>query len=389
MTRNRFTVLSLALVSALVFGPVLQVTEAAGKADVKKEVIKLLKAEVGEKVILAYIKKTGVPEKLEADDIVDLKKAGAAPALLLALMGGHVAEEFPFKLDENHEVTKPTVHGPMAIYPILRKGPVAVGVYLTLDEATEKKVITIAEKSEGSVPVVTIHNTAKLPIYISAGEIIIGGKQDRMIAYDVIIQPSKNITVEVRCVEQGRWSGKRGRFLTANAMGNRKSRVAVQFKDQTAVWREVRAQNAAVSVQPRTGTYKATLTNPEVQKLSKEYAEAILPQLAGRHMVGIVVAINGEVHAVEMYGSPGLFAKMKEKLLKAYVLDIIGVKDAGATPPGKEKILTFYTDTMKEQKKELKAYEKNVNFYRMSPDASNNDCFDRAGNLLRRQVLKK
>ena len=172
-----------------------------------KEVLKLLKANVGEEVVLAYLAREGAPAALTADGMVDLKKAGATPAILLALLGGRKAGadgDFPFDLDKDHQVAKPVTHKLMAVYPILRKAPTMVGAYLTLEEATQQKSITVQEKGGGSVPVVVVVNSGRLPVYISAGEIIIGGKQDRVVAHDILVKPGVEVTVDVRCVEQGR-----------------------------------------------------------------------------------------------------------------------------------------------------------------------------------------
>jgi hypothetical protein len=54
--------------------------------------------------------------------------------------------------------------------------------------------------------------------YISAaGEIIFGGRQDRMIIRDTILNPSeKDQYVPVMCVEEGRWSEKEKKFGYGN-----------------------------------------------------------------------------------------------------------------------------------------------------------------------------
>jgi len=355
------------------------------------EIIKLLKADVAEEVILAYIEKKGAPEELSASRIVDLKKAGATKGVLMALLGAEAGirmpGRYPFDLDENHEVGEPATRGLMAVFPILRKTPATVGEYLTLDEAMGRKVIKIEEKGGGSVPVVIIINTGRLPIYISAGEVIIGGKQDRMISHDIVILPGKEVTVDVKCVEKGRWHGPRVHFESAQAMGGLAARKAVQFAGQSEVWDEVAAQNVAAGAESSTGSYKAALTDPDVKRRYRELAEAMLPHLEGRRVVGMVVAVNGKVHAIEMFGSPALFSRMKEKLLKSYVLDTLGMQDQHANPPDKEAILSFYRSTMKERAEELKKYKENTNFKREAREATANDCVDAQGQLLHRSLL--
>lgn len=386
---KRRHVLGFLCVVAIVAGLTARLLPAASTAqpgNVIDEVTKLLNAQVASPVIEHYIEKHGPPETLTADQIVTLKKAGATEAILLALMSAK-GSSYPFDLDDGHTVGKPITHGMMAVYPIYRKGPATVAQYLTLDEATDRKIITITEKGSGSVPVVILVNNGDLPIYISAGEVVLGGKQDRIVAYDVLVQPKKKMTIEVRCVEQGRWAGSKKAFVSAKAMGNKGSRLAAQFKSQRDVWAAVSENNSRASVQPSTGTYKATLTKGEVQKSAKAYAVAVLPKLTGRHLVGMIVAINGKVHSIDIFGNPGLFQKMKEKLLKSYVLDTIGVKDAKATPPTPEHILSFYNKTMELEAKKGKQYDANRNTRRVGKEASANESLDVDGHLLHRNFL--
>ena len=373
----------------------LSCSQDASGTDVVREVIKLLKADVGEAVVLAYIEKEGAPAGLNADAIVELRRAGATEKIILALMGvsgaGTASGEngCPFDLDERHTVKKPVVHGALAVYPIIRKGPALPEEYITLDEAVKNKTITIREKGDGSVPVVIVVNTGRLPIYISAGEIIIGGKQDRVVAYDVIVRPGREMPIEVRCVEHGRWGGSRMDFDAAPAMAGRAAKMAAQFEGQQAVWERVAEQNAALKAESSTGSYKASLSKLEVDAAYREFAAAVLPSLQDGNVAGMVVALNGKVHAIDMFSSPSLFARLKEKLLKGYLLDALAEGDSHAPPPGPDAIRTFYAETLRGRTEELKSYEANRNIGRESEKAKASECIDPDGEVLHRSLLSK
>ena len=147
------------------------------------EVITLLKAKVGDMVIKEHIADKNMSFDLSTEDIVKLKKAGISDDLLLYMMG-RGSGEFPFELGQDFIVGNPVTHGHMAVYPVLKKTSVESGDYITLDEAQRLNVITIAELSSASVPTVSIKNKGSKPVYIMAGEIIIGGRQDRMVSFD-------------------------------------------------------------------------------------------------------------------------------------------------------------------------------------------------------------
>lgn len=366
---------------------------SAGDKDRKAEIVKLLKSNVGEQVVLEYIKANGKPDEVTSDDLVRFKEAGATEAILLALITGsgksNSSGDFPFDLDNEHQVGKPVTHGIMAVYPIIRKVPSKIGAYLTLDEATDQKLVVIKEEGSGNVPAVIVSNKGKLPVFISAGEVIIGGKQDRMVAYDVIIEAGKEMTIEVRCVEQGRWHSDNYEFESGKSSGGVKTRVAVQFAQQGDVWNAVAKQNDKLSVRPASGTYNAALSKPSVKKEADEYGKVILPSLNDRNCVGMVVVMNGKIQAIEIFGNPGMFAKLKEKLLKSYVMDTIGEKDEKAALPGKDVILKFYADAMKVPEKNLKKYEMNANQCRETDASYMNESKDSSGYMQHKVLLKK
>jgi hypothetical protein len=76
---------------------------------------------------------------------------------------------------------------------------------MTLDEAFGQKLVSIKEKADESVNNLTLTNKAGKPLFMLAGEVIIGGKQDRIIGQNTIIAANATLEVPVFCVEHGRW----------------------------------------------------------------------------------------------------------------------------------------------------------------------------------------
>lgn len=294
---------------------------------------------------------------------------------------------FPFDLDAEHTVGRPVVQSPMAVFPVYRKVNAKTMEYLTLDEATKRKTIRITEQGDGSVPEVSMKNRGKLPIYIAAGEVILGGKQDRMVSNDVLIEPGATMTVSVRCVEHGRWSGGNKEFSSAGAMGGNRTKLAVQFKGQSEVWQEVARQNAENSASSSTGSYRASLDDAAIKRKLKNIARVILPGLEERNAVGMIVAVNGEVFAIELFGTPMLFSKMKRKLLDSFALDALAVKDLGLPPPSAAAIVDFYQSILLAQAEELKRYKDNKNIKRENKRGALNDSIDEDGEVIHRSLL--
>src|SRR6266568_3594143 len=77
--------------------------------------------------------------------------------------------------------------------------------YLTLQDAMRQKKVVVDET--GHVNVLTIENRGTSDVFIHSGEIVKGGRQDRTIAEDQILQhQSGRMPLDSFCVEPGRWS---------------------------------------------------------------------------------------------------------------------------------------------------------------------------------------
>lgn len=72
----------------------------------KEEIKKLLKAGVGDDVILSYLKANGPVDKLSADDLIELKEAGASEKVLQAAVGGKGEDREPEKKEEPRPETR-------------------------------------------------------------------------------------------------------------------------------------------------------------------------------------------------------------------------------------------------------------------------------------------
>lgn len=291
------------------------------------------------------------------------------------------SSDFPFELEEGLVVEQPVVYQHLALYPVIRTTSVDIGDYITLEMAQTSKTVLIKEKPDASVPTVLIKNTGKRPIYIMAGEIIIGGKQDRMVSFDIIIPAGKEIEVEVRCVEHGRWHGASVQFSPGGAVGSKKVRTALQFKTQHDVWDEVEKMCEEHDITSNSGTYGALLSSGAVDEKSKPFLDAMNKGLQSENMVGLIMALNGEIVCVDIFMNPEYFAQVKEKLLKAYVLDAISTAETHAEPADKQKIISFFDELNRAQRASLKEYRENSNYELESDRIIGNESRDSEGRI--------
>ncbi|MFQ5906596.1 MAG: ARPP-1 family domain-containing protein [bacterium] len=375
MIRKTTTVLVIAIIGLCVTGW----SGFRGDGNVN-DVMTLLKAGVGEEVIKAHIAEKGMTFRLSTRDITKLKRAGASDGLLTYMITCGT-DDFPFELETDLIVKRPAVHKHLAIFPVFRKTSVEIGDYITLDDAQRARVVVISEHPSATVPTVVIRNIGRKPIYIMAGEMIIGGKQDRMVSHDVLVPAGKEIEVAVKCVEHGRWHGRSAKFKSGGAVASRAVRSALQFKGQQDVWNEVSRACEEHNAESESGTYRAILASEDVGQRSKPFLDAMKQGLRDDDMVGMIMALNGRVVCVDILANPRFFAKVKDKLLKAYVLDAIGAKETSTEIPGKKEIVAFFEELKVAKTDELKRYNANTNFELESEQIIGNESRDEDGKL--------
>jgi hypothetical protein len=230
---------------------------------------------------------------------------------------------------------------------------------LVLDEGMASKQVRIQEISaDGNVNSLTFVNSADQPVFLLAGEVILGGKQDRIIGRNTVIPAKTTQAVPVYCVEHGRWDGKTKEFTSARALAHNRLRGRASYAAQREVWSEVSAKNAARKTKNASDTYRRVAQQQSDGTLGgmEKRITAALAQIAPTdrdRMVGFAVALNGAVATVDLFGSPALFRKLETKLVRSYLteaVDLVANKDIKPPSAGDVKAFMADADKAAEQK---------------------------------------
>lgn len=247
-------------------------------------------------------------------------------------------------------VGRPMAHGNLTVFPVYSQEPSRISTeYLTLDEALKQKVILVKEMPAAEVNRVSVTNKADKPIYLMAGDLILGGQQDREVARDTIVaRGATDFAVEVFCVEHGRWSG--GAHFDSGAIASSSLRRETQkSKQQQKVWDRVAQEALALKAETASGTYRAVAGSKTAQPEIEAAVKALSAPLArDRRAVGVVAAINGKVTAADVFIDHRLFEKQLPKVLKSYALDAAQQRDEWAKlprrsqPTGKEALALLH-----------------------------------------------
>lgn len=270
-------------------------------------------------------------------------------AIIIALGLLSLFTAFAFASDKpakpEYKISGPYTHKNLTIFLFHGPDKLKGRKFLTLQEGLDQKVIVVNETSD--VNELTIENKGDVDVYIQSGEIVKGGKQDRTIAFDVIIPPkSGKKPLDAFCVEHGRWQARGGErsdtFATAFYMVSDKDlKIATKggATSQPAVWASVARQQdrlsenlgAEVRSSQSASSYQLTLENKNLEKLTDEYVKALANVVEGKDdVIGYAFAIDGKVNSVDIYASADLFRKLWPKLIKSSSVEAIaeGKKDA-------------------------------------------------------------
>ncbi|MBK7934911.1 MAG: hypothetical protein IPK01_15855 [Acidobacteria bacterium] len=238
----------------------------------------------------------------------------------------------------NYTISSPYTHKNLTIFLIHGKDQRTKSNIMTLQEAMERKLFVVYETSE--VNELEVENLSKTQdVFIQSGDIVKGGKQDRVLAVSIIIPASSGrVKIESFCVESGRWT-KRGnedstKFDSSNErIVTKELKIAANAaRSQQEVWDQVSnaqarlAKNVGGSVQAGTSksSLQLSLENKKVSATIDEYVKELSGVINSRSdIIGYAFAINGKINSADIYVSNALFKKLWPKMLKATATEAV------------------------------------------------------------------
>jgi hypothetical protein len=310
---------------------------------------------------------------------------------------------------QTYRVLAPIESGNLLLFPVVRDNGKSPGEtpFITLDEGIRNGEVEVTEagnvqglvRPRGHVPngivapvyqddrfrgypepnnrvrgdevnTLVLVNHSRQPLLLLAGEIVTGGKQDRVIAKDRIVPAGADpIDLGVFCIEPGRWTESSATFGAAAklpALGfmvqpTIRERAMVE-KDQQQVWNSVGgaiSQMAAAvpsanspsarydagtgsayhpSLAGATSYAKVMESNAVSEKVDEAAApvmkarEQVLDRLREEHAIGVVVAVRGEIVWADLFADTGLLSRYWTKLVRSYAAESIMEGETHAIP---------------------------------------------------------
>ncbi len=200
--------------------------------------------------------------------------------------------------------------------------------YLSTDEALRKGTLTVREVGPGAVPALVVENAGEVPILMLGGELLLGGKQNRVLRDDVLLPPrSGPIEVPVLCVERGRWSRGPSGFKSRRSVAPPLVRGSAQAgRSQDEIWAGVDHYQKRLKVESGTGDLQAVHDSPRLKEALADYREHFAERCWRPRAVGMVVARGGRIVGADIFCNAPLFRKHRSRLLESYALDCIAFR---------------------------------------------------------------
>ena len=270
-------------------------------------------------------------------------------------------------------ILDPVTYENIAIFPVVSGSSQDTSSFLTLEEGLASGEVIVSERGaagmvrnrgvvrptatpqyDASVNQLVLINRSKRPLLLLAGELVSGGKQDRIIGKDRIVPVgAEPLPLDVFCVEHGRWTGSSSQFTASKTIVHPSVREqAVVDQKQTEVWAAVAGGSTAsvsvsaapaapaplsqsvlaeaISSEAPTQSYRKIYESSRVggsvdsfvDQVQRRFARAT-SGLKGERVVGVIVAYGGEVAWSDIFASGDLFHQYWSKLLRSYAVEAL------------------------------------------------------------------
>ena len=285
----------------------------------------------------------------------------------------------PGKIEGDWRLLDPVAYENITIFPVVSSSTQDTSTFLTLDEGLSSGEVIVSEQgaaglarsrdgrpiaapqSSASVNQLVLINRGKRPLLLLAGELVSGGKQDRIIGKDRIVPVGSDpLPLDVFCVEHGRWTGASSQFVASKTIVHPSVREqAAVEQNQNQVWSAVRSGTSAqpkakspgvvggvaqpappparlsteaigdaIATAAPTQSYRKIYEQSRagasvdefVAELERRFNRATLG-LKGERVVGVVVAYGGDVAWSDIFASGDLFEHYWSKLLRSYAVE--------------------------------------------------------------------
>ncbi len=221
------------------------------------------------------------------------------------------------------KIGKPIPAGDLWVYPLTGR-PCDQRQYRTMDEALRRGELVIMEQAAATVNTLMAQNRGANYIFLMGGEVLLGGKQNRMIVNDTLLPPHSGwIPIQVYCGERHRWdhskSGFSGKGLLAPAkLRNKVYSGTTQDQVWTGINRRIQENSVSAPTQNMEQLYVQGKQAEFVKRCERKFVSRF-----PKKTIGMVIYKGNRPVGVELFANYHLFDKLHQKVLRSYIFDFL------------------------------------------------------------------
>jgi hypothetical protein len=198
---------------------------------------------------------------------------------------------------------------------------------LSLSEAMQKRAVKVKEiKYNGGsdLNLLEVTNTSKSPILVNSGEMLSGGKQDRMVGETKLIPPGKEKHyLKVFCIEKGRWDSKPKAFKHRGRASAELRKTMDVSNRQAKIWKNIDSSSASANKKLETGAF-LQLFNDSIRTdtgyinfFTRRYRQT------DSLFAGFIAITGNQIISSELYTSTKLAQTSYREMLNSFVFSAI------------------------------------------------------------------
>ncbi len=242
---------------------------------------------------------------------------------------------------------------------------------LPFGQAMQQGLITVQERGTSSVENVhwlSLYNNSDKNVFVSSGEIVAGGRQDRMVTRDTIVPAhSGRVDLAVMCVEEERWSEKDKKFVYQQMADTHLRKTLDVGKNQALIWKEIAAQLEEGKVKNKTLAYMSRHQDKKYTDVQMEYWNFLQKKFyramrADSNIVGMVCMTSDKILGSDIFAGTNMFYGELQPMLMGYIEEAIVF--GGSCSVEDAKVRKYLDQFLIDEKSQEEFVKKNGKLYK-------------------------
>ncbi len=233
------------------------------------------------------------------------------------------------------EAGEPVSVDGVCFYPLTPREPCADALVALLEDVEGLEVRETNQVSE-----LEVVNPSDSHVLLLEGDIVAGGRQNRVINTTFVVQPNATVRMPTSCVERGRWGASQGAFASTGTSVSPRVRSKLKrsvtesvvlskgtshVSDQSSVWKETTTTLSQTCCGSPTDDLMAAYKGKQKEIDGK--VKDLTASLQRDGLVGVAVTHADGTAAVEAFGSPRIATKVLERIVRAHLLAPTGAAE--------------------------------------------------------------